>query len=168
MEREMHVTQNERGTHVADDERWRSTAETAQGTADDWARWAREQAGAAGERLYQQGARLSEYAAKNVTAYPAMALFVAGVVGYGIAYLIHSGTQPGRDEYRAGLGYLANPDMKRRDRTTQSGEVVGREVPDESKERHTEIAVEAGRTLSQPPYRQCEVDPDRETAGAVF
>ena len=29
----------------------------------------------------------------------------------------------------------------------KSGEVIGRDVPDESKERHTEIAVEAGRTV---------------------
>jgi hypothetical protein len=34
----------------------------------------------------------------------------------------------------------------RRDRVPKSGEVIGRDVPDESKERHTEIAIEAGRT----------------------
>ena len=34
----------------------------------------------------------------------------------------------------------------RRDRVPHSGEVIGRDVPDESKERHTEIAIEAGRT----------------------
>jgi hypothetical protein len=145
MERDMHVTEKERGMHVTD-EQWRSTA-AAQGAANDWARWAREQAGAAGERLYQQGARLSEYATENVKTYPAMSLFVAGVVGYGIAYLIHSGNQPSRKNYGAGPRYLANPDMIRRDRTPQSGEVIGRDVPDQSKERHTEIAVEAGRSL---------------------
>ena len=153
MEREMHVTQNERGMHVTDDEQWRSTAE-ARGAADDWARWAREQAGAAGERLYEEGARLSEYATENVKAYPAMALFVAGVVGYGIGYLIHAGKQSGREDHRAASGYLANPDMMRRDRTPQRGEVVGRDVPDQSKERHTEIAVEAGRTMGERPYRR--------------
>jgi hypothetical protein len=102
MDREMQVTQNERGMHVTDDEQRRSTAEAAQGTADDWARWAREKAGAAGERLYQQGARLSEYATENVKAYPATALFVAGVVGYGIAYLIRGGNQPSRERYDLG------------------------------------------------------------------
>jgi hypothetical protein len=29
----------------------------------------------------------------------------------------------------------------------KTGEVIGRNVPDESKEHHTEIAVEAGRTV---------------------
>jgi hypothetical protein len=153
MEREMHVTQNERGMHVTDDEQWHSAAE-ARGAADDWARWAREQAGVAGERLYQQGARLSEYATENVKAYPAMALFVAGAVGYGIAYLIHGGNQPSRDYHRTGTRYRANPDLMRHDRMPQRGEVVGRDVPDESKERHTEIAVEAGHTRGQRPYRR--------------
>jgi general stress protein YciG len=32
-----------------------------------------------------------------------------------------------------------------RERARQTGKTVGRDVPDESKERHTEIAVEAGR-----------------------
>jgi len=153
MEREMHVTEKERGMHVTDDEQWRSTAEAGQSAAGDWARRAWERADAAGERLYQQGARLSEYATENVKTYPAMALFVAGLVGYGIAYLIHGG-QPSREHYGAGPGDLANPAMMRRDRTPQSGEVVGRDVPDQSKERRTEIAVEAGRAMGEPPYRR--------------
>lgn len=32
-----------------------------------------------------------------------------------------------------------------RDREVKTGGTVGRDIPDESKERHTEIAVEAGR-----------------------
>jgi hypothetical protein len=37
----------------------------------------------------------------------------------------------------------------RRDRVPKSDEVIGRDVPDESKERHTEIAVEAGRKVGE-------------------
>ena len=38
-------------------------------------------------------------------------------------------------------------DKMRRDRVPHKGEVIGKDVPDESKERHTEIAVEVGRKL---------------------
>jgi hypothetical protein len=39
-----------------------------------------------------------------------------------------------------------NQDMKRnQDQKQQKRGVVGNDIPDESKERHTEIAVEAGR-----------------------
>ena len=37
--------------------------------------------------------------------------------------------------------------VQRDQQPDQKQPVVGRDVPDESKERHTEIAVEAGRTL---------------------
>ena len=41
---------------------------------------------------------------------------------------------------------MADKEQKpQRDEGVKSGGTVGREVPDESKERHTEIAVEAGR-----------------------
>ena len=36
-------------------------------------------------------------------------------------------------------------ERQKRDHVPQKGEVIGRDVPDESKERHTEIAVEVGR-----------------------
>ena len=38
-------------------------------------------------------------------------------------------------------------DKTKSNRVPKSGEIIGRDVPDESKERHTEIAVEAGRTV---------------------
>ena len=41
---------------------------------------------------------------------------------------------------------MADKEQKpQRDQGVKSGGTVGRDVPDESKERHTEIAVEAGR-----------------------
>jgi hypothetical protein len=42
-----------------------------------------------------------------------------------------------------------DPKKIRRDRVPHSGEIIGKDVPDESKERHTEIAVEAGRTVGE-------------------
>ena len=38
-----------------------------------------------------------------------------------------------------------NENRQQLERGRQTGKTVGRDVPDESKERHTEIAVEAGR-----------------------
>ena len=40
-------------------------------------------------------------------------------------------------------------DPKRMTRKPQDAPVVGNDVPDESKERHTEIAVEAGRKIGE-------------------
>jgi hypothetical protein len=37
--------------------------------------------------------------------------------------------------------------LKERERSVQSGGTVGRDVPDKSKERNTEIVVEAGRKV---------------------
>ena len=149
-----HETWMERSMHVTDNEQGRSTAEAARGTAQDLARQAREQAGAAGEQLYEQGARAGEYLTENVKAYPATALLVAGAIGYGIAYLIHAGDQRSRARRRTGPAYLGNLNKMRRDRMPHSGEVIGRDVPDESKERHTEIAVEAARTMGEPSNRR--------------
>ena len=59
-------------------------------TAQELARRAREQAGMAGDALYQQGARAGEYLTRNVNDYPLAALLVAGAIGYGLAYLIHA------------------------------------------------------------------------------
>lgn len=42
-----------------------------------------------------------------------------------------------------------DPKKMRRDRVPHSDEIIGRDVPDESKERHTEIAVEVGRTMGE-------------------
>jgi hypothetical protein len=43
----------------------------------------------------------------------------------------------------------ATEEKMRRDRVPKSDEIIGSDVPDESKERHTEIAVEAGRTMGE-------------------
>ena len=59
-------------------------------TAQELARRAREQAGMAGDALYQQGARAGEYLTRNVNDYPLAAVLVAGAIGYGLAYLIHA------------------------------------------------------------------------------
>jgi hypothetical protein len=152
MERSMHVTDKSRGMHVSENDGWRSAAEAPAGAANDLTRRTREQAGAAAEQLYQKGARASEYMTENVRTYPITALIVAGLIGYAMAYLIHAPSQAHRRErerYR-----LYDPDKMRRDRVPHSGEVIGRDVPDESKERHTEIAVGAGRTIGESRYRR--------------
>ena len=58
--------------------------------AQDMARRAADQASAAGEVLYDQGTRAGEYLTRNVNEYPIAALLIAGAVGYGLGYLIHS------------------------------------------------------------------------------
>jgi general stress protein YciG len=45
--------------------------------------------------------------------------------------------------------------MEDRKRSGTTGRIVGRDVPDESKERHTEIAVEAGRKGGERREDQC-------------
>jgi hypothetical protein len=52
-------------------------------------------------------------------------------------------------EQRIGSKTGMDPNKMRRDRVPKSDEVVGEAVPDESKERHTEIAIEAGRTTGE-------------------
>ena len=65
------------------------SAATSAGTAaQDLARRARDMSGA--DTLYQQGARAGEYLTRNVNEYPLAALLVAGAVGYGLAYLVHT------------------------------------------------------------------------------
>ena len=64
-------------------------ARRAGDTAQDLARRAREQTGVAGDTLYQQGARAGQYLTRNVNEYPVAALLIAGMVGYGLAFLIH-------------------------------------------------------------------------------
>ena len=49
-----------------------------------------EQASAATGALYQQGARAGDYVSRNVNVYSLPALLVAGAIGYGLAYLIHT------------------------------------------------------------------------------
>src|SRR5262245_57489501 len=61
-------------------------ARTAAASAQDLAR-------RAGEQTYEQGQRAGEYLTRNVNEYPLAALMVAGAIGYGIAYLVHSNWQ---------------------------------------------------------------------------
>jgi ElaB/YqjD/DUF883 family membrane-anchored ribosome-binding protein len=62
----------------------RSLASTATSTAQDLARRAREQTSVATDTA-------GEYLTRNVNEYPLTALLVAGAIGYGLGYLIHSG-----------------------------------------------------------------------------
>src|SRR5207248_776302 len=68
----------------------RAAAADPGATAQDLARRARDQAGVAGDVLYRQGQRAGEYLTQNVNEYPLTALLIAGMVGYGLAYLIHT------------------------------------------------------------------------------
>ena len=54
-----------------------------------------------------------------------------------------------REQRHGDKGHM-DPNKMRRDRVPHSDEVIGKDVPDESKERHTEIATEAGRTTGEP------------------
>ena len=54
---------------------------------------AREQVNAAGDVLYRQGQRTGEYLTQNINEYPFAALLIAGMIGYGLAYLIHTRRQ---------------------------------------------------------------------------
>ena len=67
-----------------------ATATEAGATAQDLARRARDQAAVASDKLYQQGMRAGEYLTENVNEYPLTALLIAGAIGYGIAFLIHT------------------------------------------------------------------------------
>jgi vacuolar-type H+-ATPase subunit H len=71
-------------------EQARSVAGDPGATAQELARRAREQATAAGDVLYRQGQRAGDYLSQNVNEYPLAALLVAGMIGYGLAYLIHT------------------------------------------------------------------------------
>ena len=59
-------------------------------TAQELARRGREQAAMASDVLYQQGTRAGEYLNRNINEYPRAAVLIAGAVGYGLAYLIHT------------------------------------------------------------------------------
>lgn len=72
-------------------EQARNIAGSAGSTAQDLARRAREQVNQVNtDALYEQGARAGEFLTRNVNEYPLAALLIAGMVGYGLGYLIHS------------------------------------------------------------------------------
>ena len=76
-------------------EQVRTAASNAGSAAQDFARRAREQTSFASDKVYEQSARAGQYLTRNVNEYPLTALLVcgavAGAIGYGLAYLIHSG-----------------------------------------------------------------------------
>jgi ElaB/YqjD/DUF883 family membrane-anchored ribosome-binding protein len=74
-------------------EQARSIAADPGATAQELARRARDQAGAAGDALYRQGQRAGDYLSQNVNEYPLTALLIAGMIGYGLAFLIHTSWQ---------------------------------------------------------------------------
>ena len=51
----------------------------------------------AGAQLYEQSERARQYVAQNVQSYPFAAVFVAALIGYGVAYLIHAHGQSNGD-----------------------------------------------------------------------
>jgi ElaB/YqjD/DUF883 family membrane-anchored ribosome-binding protein len=69
-------------------------------TAEELAHRAREQASVATDALYQQATRTGEYLSRNVNEYPLPALLIAGAIGYGLAYLIHTRWQTGKSQNR--------------------------------------------------------------------
>ena len=73
--------------------RTRQTVEKVKARVRDIGDQAREQASAAGDVLYRQGQRTGEYLTQNVSEYPLAALLIAGMIGYGLAYLIHTRRQ---------------------------------------------------------------------------
>ena len=76
-------------------EQARSAMGEAGATAQELAQRVREQASMATDALYQQGTRAGEYLSRNVNEYPLAALLIAGAIGYGLAYLIHTRWQTG-------------------------------------------------------------------------
>jgi ElaB/YqjD/DUF883 family membrane-anchored ribosome-binding protein len=71
-------------------EQARAVAADPGATAQELARRARDQASVAGDVLYRQGQRAGEYLSENVNEYPLTALLIAGMIGYGVAFLIHT------------------------------------------------------------------------------
>jgi hypothetical protein len=70
--------------------RTRQTVEKVKAMVRDIGDQAREQGSAAGDVLYRQGQRTGEYLTQNVNEYPLAALLIAGMIGYSLAYLIHT------------------------------------------------------------------------------
>ena len=84
-------------------EQARSAARDSGATAQDLARQAREQATAASDVLYRRGQRAGEYLTQNVNEYPLTALLIAGMIGYGLAYLIYAQWQSQTSWHGSGM-----------------------------------------------------------------
>ena len=59
---------------------------TIQGVASETVRQVRD----AAAKTYDQGAQVADYLSRNTAEQPLLAILLAGVVGYAIAYMIHS------------------------------------------------------------------------------
>ena len=72
------------------------------------------------DTLYQQGTQAGQYLTRNVNDYPLTALLVAGAIGYGLGYLIHSGwTSEGWSGSSDNDRHDSNDRNRRRRRLTQ-------------------------------------------------
>lgn len=74
-------------------EQARSAIADAGATAQEFARRTREQAAMATDVVNQQSTRAGKYLSHNINEYPFSALLIAGAIGYGLAYLIHTQRQ---------------------------------------------------------------------------
>ena len=74
-------------------DRARNVGEQAWAAASNPVATAQDLARRAGEQTYEQSQRAGEYLTRNVNEYPLAALMVAGAIGYGVAYLVHSNWQ---------------------------------------------------------------------------
>jgi hypothetical protein len=86
----------------------RNVGEQAWAAASNPVATAQDLARRAGEHTVEQSQRAGEYLTRNVNEYPLAALMVAGAIGYGIAYLVHSNWQS--------QGWNRSNDGERRDR----------------------------------------------------
>ena len=74
-------------------EQARSAIADAGATAQEFARRTGEQAAMATDVVNQQSTRAAKYFSRNINEYPFSALLIAGAIGYGLAYLIHTQRQ---------------------------------------------------------------------------
>ena len=91
----------------------RSAIADAEATAQKFARRTREQAAMATDVLNQQSTRAGKYLSHNINEYPFSALLIAGAIGYGLAYLIHTQRQnrPEIEQVRNSGGGLTEFDL---------------------------------------------------------
>ena len=67
-----------------------TTATEAGATVRDAATETAKQVADAATKTYRQGLRAGEYVSQNTAERPLLALLIASVIGYGIAYMIHA------------------------------------------------------------------------------
>jgi uncharacterized protein YjbJ (UPF0337 family) len=69
-------------------------ADRAGSTMRDAAQTVRREAGHAGEKVYDTGARAAEYAGRTVKEQPLLSLIGVAAIGYAIGFLVHSPLSP--------------------------------------------------------------------------